>query len=107
MVIPGTSRSGITMTAGLMLGLTRQASARFSFLLSIPIILLAGGANTVKLVLQQEAVHWGLMATGVALAAVSAYLCIHFFLRLIERLSMLPFVCYRFLLGGVLLVLYW
>ena len=48
-LIPGTSRSGITMTAGLALGLTRQAAARFSFLLSIPAILMAGGYKSIKL----------------------------------------------------------
>jgi undecaprenyl pyrophosphate phosphatase UppP len=58
-VAPGTSRSGVTITAGLAMGLTRKAAARFSFLLSIPIILLAGGYLTVSLVWQPERVDWG------------------------------------------------
>jgi undecaprenyl-diphosphatase len=105
-LVPGTSRSGITMTAGLMLGLTREAAARFSFLLSIPIIVLAGGLNTVELLQSDHHLPWAFLATGTAIACVSAYLCIHFFLKLIERISMLPFVVYRLLLGAVLLYLF-
>ena len=106
-LIPGTSRSGITMTAGLALGMTRSAAARFSFLLSIPVILMAGGYETLQLVQQAAPVAWGTMLLGILVAAVSAYLCIHFFLRLIERTGMLPFVIYRLLLGLVLLVLFY
>jgi len=106
-LIPGTSRSGITMTAGLALGLTRSAAARFSFLLSIPVILMAGGYESLQLVQQAEPVAWGPIALGTAVAAVSAYLCIHFFMRLIERVGMLPFVVYRLLLGVVLLLLFY
>ena len=106
-LIPGTSRSGITMTAGLALGLTRSAAARFSFLLSIPVILMAGGYESLQLVQQAEPVTWGPIALGTAVAAVSAYLCIHFFMRLIERVGMLPFVVYRLLLGVVLLLLFY
>jgi undecaprenyl-diphosphatase len=106
-LIPGTSRSGITMTAALALGLTRSAAARFSFLLSIPVILMAGGYESLQLVQQAEAVAWGPIALGTATAAVSAYLCIHFFMRLIERVGMLPFVVYRLLLGVVLLLLFY
>ena len=105
-LIPGTSRSGITMTAGLALGLTRSAAARFSFLLSIPVIVMAGGYETLQLVRQAASVAWGDLVLGTALAALSAYLCIHFFLRLIERIGMLPFVIYRLLLGVVLLALF-
>ncbi len=102
-LIPGTSRSGITMTAGLALGLTRTAAARFSFLLSIPVIAMAGVYETGKLVQQAAAVDWGALLLGIAVSAVSAWLCIHFFLKLIERIGMLPFVIYRMLLGAVLL----
>ena len=106
-LVPGTSRSGITMTAALALGLTRSAAARFSFLLSIPVILMAGGFESLKLVQQLEPVAWGSILTGTAIAAASAYLCIHFFMRLIERVGMLPFVIYRLLLGVFLLVLFY
>jgi undecaprenyl-diphosphatase len=102
-LIPGTSRSGITMTMGLALGLSRSAAARFSFLMSIPIIILAGGYEGLKLVEEAAPVDWYALLLGTTVSAVSAFLCIHFFLRLIERVGMMPFVIYRLLLGGVLL----
>ena len=105
-LIPGTSRSGITMTAGLMMGLTRAAAARFSFLLSIPVILLAGGLHTLELVKSESLVDWNALLFGTAISALSAYLCIHFFLKLLERIGMFPFVVYRLLLGAVLLAIY-
>jgi undecaprenyl-diphosphatase len=106
-LIPGTSRSGITITAGLLLGLSRQAAARFSFLLSIPVILLAGGLYTVKLVQAGVEVDWSVLIGGALLSGLTAYLCIHYFLKLLERIGMLPFVIYRLLLGAVLLVIFW
>ncbi|KFZ28935.1 UDP pyrophosphate phosphatase [Pseudidiomarina atlantica] len=102
-LIPGTSRSGITMTAGLLLGLTRSDAARFSFLLSIPVILLAGGYKGLQLVQQTAPVAWDLVAIGTLVAFVSAYVCIKLFLQVIEKMGMLPFVIYRLLLGVVLL----
>jgi undecaprenyl-diphosphatase len=102
-MIPGTSRSGITMTAGLMLGLDRESSARFSFLLSIPTILGAGILVTWDLVKADEAVDWLAMGLGAAFSFVSAYACIYLFLAWISRLGMTPFVIYRLLLGVVLL----
>jgi undecaprenyl-diphosphatase len=102
-LIPGTSRSGITMTAGMMLGLTREAAARFSFLLSIPTILMSGSLVTFELATNPAPVDWQAMLSGALLSFVSAYLCIQLFLRLIGRIGMLPFVIYRLLLGGVLI----
>ncbi|QEP44202.1 undecaprenyl-diphosphate phosphatase [Ectothiorhodospiraceae bacterium BW-2] len=105
-LIPGTSRSGITMTAALMLGLSRSAAARFSFLLSIPVIVLAGGLNGLDLIQQSEPVDWFSLGLGTVLAALSAYAAIHTFLKLLEQIGMVPFVIYRLLLGGLLLWLY-
>ena len=105
-LIPGTSRSGITMTMGLALGLSRSGAARFSFLLSIPIIILAGSYESLKLVEETAPVAWHALLLGTAVSAISAFLCIHYFLRLIERVGMMPFVIYRLVLGGVLLWLY-
>ncbi|QJR80306.1 undecaprenyl-diphosphate phosphatase [Alteromonas pelagimontana] len=102
-LIPGTSRSGITMTAALMLGLDRESSARFSFLLSIPVILGAGALATLELVESNTAVDWSALFYGAAFSFVSAYLCIYLFLSWISRIGMLPFVIYRLLLGAVLL----
>lgn len=101
-LIPGTSRSGITITAGLMLGLTRSAAARFSFLLSIPVIALSGMLVTVDLVQAETVVDWQSLITGSLISGLSAYACIHFFLKLLDRIGMVPFVVYRLLLGAVL-----
>lgn len=106
-IIPGTSRSGITMTAGLMLGLTRQAASRFSFLMAIPTILLAGGLETLELAQSAEPVDWLSLLLGGVLSFGFAYLTIHYFLKFIERISMLPFVIYRVLLGVVIFYLVW
>jgi len=103
-IMPGTSRSGITMTAGLMLGLTRRAASRFSFLLAIPTILMSGALVTLELVQSDLPVMWNELLLGAALSFVSAYLCIHFFLKAIEKIGMLPFVAYRLLLGFALLI---
>ena len=102
-LIPGTSRSGITMTAGLMIGLNRESCARFSFLLSIPVILGAGLLATVDLLQANDPVDWRALLYGAAFSFVSAYLCIFLFLSWISRIGMLPFVIYRILLGCVLL----
>ena len=94
-LIPGTSRSGITMTAALLLGLSRESAARFSFLLSIPIILASGVLQTVEFYQSSLSVDWFALLLAVILSAFSAGVCIHFFLRLIEKIGMLPFVIYR------------
>lgn len=103
-LIPGTSRSGVTMTAGLALGLRRESAARFSFLLAIPVIALAGGLEATKAWASDAPVAWSAMAAATVIAAASAYACIHAFLGLVERVGMLPFVAYRLVLGAVLLV---
>lgn len=104
-ILPGTSRSGITMTAALFLGLTREAASRFSFLLAIPTILMAGVLATRDLIQSSAPIDGWALVSGALLSFLVAYLTIHFFLRFIERVSMWPFVLYRLLLGGVLLVL--
>lgn len=106
-LIPGTSRSGITMTAGLFMGLTRQAAARFSFLLSIPTIVLAGGYNGLHLLKQGHPIDWMALLLGIVLSGVTAYLVIHYFLKLLDRMGMLPFLIYRLVLGAVLLAVFW
>jgi len=103
-LIPGTSRSGITMTIALLLGLTRKAAARFSFLLSIPVILLAGTSETLTLLNQNTSVNWVALGFGVVFSALSAYLCIRVFISLLDRIGMLPFVLYRVALGIVLFI---
>ncbi len=107
-LIPGTSRSGITMTAGLMRGLTRNAAARFSFLLSVPVLVLAGGLEAVSLATDPSVApaEWTDLMLGVVVSGIAAYLCIDLFLRLLERIGMIPFVVYRLFLGVLLLWLY-
>ena len=104
-LIPGTSRSGITITTALALGYDRQSAARFSFLLAIPVIVLSGGYKGLQLVGESSAVAWGDILLGVGLSAVTAFLCIHFFLALVNRIGMMPFVWYRLVLGGYLCTL--
>ena len=105
-LIPGTSRSGITITAGLMLGLTREAAARFSFLLSIPTLLASNVLVGRDLLASDAPVEWGTLLLGTVVAGVSAYACIGLFIRLLSRTGMLPYVIYRVVLGMVLLVLF-
>ena len=104
-LIPGTSRSGITMTAGLWLGLNRAAASRFSFLLSIPTILASSALVTRDLLQSEAVVDWYALGLGVVLSGATAYLAISLFLRFIERIGMWPFVIYRLLLGGIILIL--
>ena len=105
-LIPGASRSGVTMTAGMWLGLTRVETARFSFLLAIPTILAAtvyGGYRAIQSDINAEL---QLILGVVACSAITAFLCIHWFLKLVSKIGMLPFVIYRILLGGILLFFY-
>jgi len=105
-LIPGTSRSGITITAGLMLGLTRSAAARFSFLLSIPVIVLAGMLELLDLINGNTRLPWSDFLLGAFASGVTAYLCIHYFLKLLDQVGMLPFIIYRLLLGVFLLLVF-
>ena len=106
-LIPGTSRSGITMSAALILGFTWEAAAKFSFLMSIPIIL---GSSMLKAydasVLTQANVDLPILAYGILISALIAYSCIHFFLLLIEKIGILPFVVYRVGLGIILFLIH-
>lgn len=112
-LIPGVSRSGITMTTALFRNSTRTAAARFSFLLSTPVIVGAGileGSRFVAQMGKAEAAApqpgWGVLAVGTVFAAVTGFLCIRFFLRYLQTGSFTPFVIYRFVLAGAVLVYY-
>ncbi|NNC38489.1 MAG: undecaprenyl-diphosphate phosphatase [Acidimicrobiales bacterium] len=102
--IPGTSRSGITMTAARALGYTRTESARFSMLMAIPIIGAGGCFAFIKLLRSGGGnASWmdGLVVAGLSL--IAAYFAIYVFMRLIEKISFLPFMIYRVALGVILL----
>jgi undecaprenyl-diphosphatase len=105
-LFPGTSRSGITITAALLLGLSREGASRFSFLLSIPVILLAGGLQAFQLLQMPERTDWMALVTGIILSGISAFVCIHYFLAFIRRIGMQPFVVYRIVLGLVLIAVF-
>jgi undecaprenyl-diphosphatase len=103
---PGVSRSGVTMVAGLLVGLKREAAARFSFLMSIPII--GGAALYSGIGLVQEGLPEGTAAAfvaGMASAALSGFAAIWFLLAYLRRHSFMPFVLYRFAVGGGALLL--
>lgn len=104
-LIPGTSRSGITITAGLFLGLNREAASRFSFLMAIPITALAAGAKLVDMIEEPVAVDWLALFIGTLLSAVTAFLAIHYFLKWLNRFGLWPYVWYRLALGAMLLAL--
>ncbi len=93
------------MTAALLLGFQRDAAARFSFLMSIPIITLSGGYKGLELI-SEAAPQWDLIAIGVVVSALSAYACVYWFMAVIERMGMLPFVLYRIVLAAILFALF-
>lgn len=105
-LIPGTSRSGITITAGLFLGMSREAATRFSFLLSIPIIGAAGLLSTIDVLQSGQTIDLGPLIIGFIVAVIATYACIHYFLAFIRRIGMQPFVAYRVILGSLLLLFY-
>ncbi len=104
-LVPGTSRSGITITAGRFLGIARLDAARFSFLLSVPVILLASLYEAGKLALDDESVNGSELVPGIAVSAIVAYLTIGFFMRVVGRIGLLPFALYRLALAAVILYL--
>ncbi|WP_035516175.1 undecaprenyl-diphosphate phosphatase [Pseudohaliea rubra] len=105
-LVPGTSRSGITMTAAMLLGVGRTAAARFSFLLSIPVIAGAGLLKVAQLASAPAAVPWLPLALAALLAGLCAYSCIALFLRWVDRIGLLPFAAYRVCLSLVLYALW-
>ena len=104
-LLPGVSRSGSTLTAALALGFKREEAARFSFLIGLPAIALAGLKEVFELHKAHLDAHgWSVLAVGLAVASVSAFVAIWALMRVLERYSSWPFVIYRGLLGVFLLV---
>ena len=102
-LVPGASRSGVTITAALLVGLGRQGAARFSFLLAIPTIAGAALLTAVDARTAPEVVPWTYLGLGFAVSAVAAYACIRAFIALVNRTGMTPYVVYRLALGAALL----
>lgn len=105
-LIPGTSRSGITITAGLFLGLSATAASRFSFLLAIPTIGAIALAELIKVSFIDITDNGVELSIALIISFLVAYISIDMFLKLIDRIGFTPFVIYRLLLGGWLLM-YW
>ncbi len=103
-LIPGASRSGVTMTAGRLLGFERQDAARFSMLLSIPTILGAGTLATLDLMEAGDVALTGAALLAACLSFLAALVAIALLMRWLRRADFTPFVIYRILLGGGLLV---
>lgn len=102
-LVPGTSRSGITISAAMFLGFRRQDAARFSFLLSVPVILLATGYESLQLFIDGTQIPWAQLAIGASISALVAYLSIDFFMRFVNVIGLLPFALYRLGLAGIVL----
>jgi undecaprenyl-diphosphatase len=106
-LVPGTSRSGVTMTAALLLGFARPAAARFAFLLAIPIGLLVGAKQLADVLSGLPlGVPPGAVAIGIAVSAVAGYAVIAFLLDWVRRRSLAPFALYRVALGLALFMLF-
>lgn len=102
-LIPGTSRSGITITAGRFLGLGPDAAARFSFLLAIPIVAASGSYGILSIAGGQAPIDWAQFLLALLFAALAGWFCIAAFLALLKRVGLMPFIIYRLLLGAALL----
>jgi len=101
-LVPGTSRSGITITAGLFLGMSRETASRFSFLLAIPITALASGVKLLEVAMSDVAVDWNGFLIGGITSFLMAITAIHFFLKWLNKVGMWPYVIYRIILAGVI-----
>ncbi|RUO77723.1 undecaprenyl-diphosphate phosphatase [Idiomarina seosinensis] len=103
-LVPGTSRSGATITAGLFMGLNRETASKFSFYMAIPITLGAALIKLLSIASDNVAVDWnGFLIGGIA-SFVTAITAIHFFLKWLNDFGMWPYVIYRLVLAAVL---YW
>ena len=102
-LVPGTSRSGITIMMGRMLGFNADTAARFSFLLSIPVIAAAGGYGILRMLLNDSPIDWLQFGLAVVLSAIAGWICIAAFLALLRRVGLVPFIVYRLILGVALL----
>lgn len=105
-LIPGTSRSGITITAALFLGFTRTEAARFSMLLGIPAIAGAGTLSTIDIINSGDTILQTDALISGALSFITAYAAIFIMMRWLKSSTFTPFVIYRMILGGVLLFVF-
>ena len=103
-LVPGVSRSGATISGGLLMGYTREAAARYSFLLAVPAVL-ASGLFELKDAMESDHVSWGPTLFATVIAFASGYAVIAWFMKWISTKSFMPFVWYRVALGIVIIAL--
>ncbi len=103
-LIPGASRSGVTMSAGMALGLSKTQAAKFSFLLAIPAILMTTAYGAIKLIAAPQAYDLIGVVVIVSLSFLAAWLCIHWFIKYIERFDFVWFMHYRLVLALLILL---
>lgn len=104
-LIPGASRSGVTMTAGMSLGLSKQTAARFSFLMAIPAILMSSGYAAIKWYQQPQIFDLTTVGSVILLSFITALISIHLFMKVIAKLDFIWFMFYRLILAFLLLTL--
>ncbi|GAX88359.1 undecaprenyl-diphosphatase [Lebetimonas natsushimae] len=104
-LIPGTSRSGATIVGGMLGGLTRKTAADFSFLLAIPTMFAASGYEFLKNIHNFKNQNGIVLAVGFIISFISAYIAVKWFLRFVEKYTLIPFGIYRIVFGFALLYL--
>jgi len=105
-LIPGTSRAGSTIVGALLVGLSRKASAEFSFLLAVPVMLAASGFDLLKNYREFSSADMGSLLVGFVVSFVVAYFVMRVFIRFLEKFTFVAFGVYRILFGILLLVLF-
>ncbi len=106
-LLPGFSRAGSTIAGGMLMGLTRVEAARFSFLLAIPVILGVGIKNLLGFLTSNESVDWLAIFVASAVACITAFVVIHYFLAFLRRFTLWPFIWYTCVLSIFILALFW
>ena len=105
-LVPGMSRSGVTISGGMLLGLSRTEAARFAFLLSIPIITGAGLKKLLELIVNKEAIQWLPLLVGTMVSFFISLCAIHFLLKFVRNHSLWPFIWYRIILASFVLFVF-
>lgn len=105
-LVPGMSRSGASISGGMLLGLSRSEAARFSFLLAIPILMGSGSKKLIDLIQSKEQIEWMSLVIGSSVSFIVGLLAIHFLLTFIRRHSLWPFIWYRLLLAAFVAYIY-
>lgn len=104
-LVPGMSRSGSSIVGGMLLGLTRSEAARFSFLLSIPILGGSGAKKLLDLMTESTSFDWGALVIAAVVAFISGLFAIHFMISFVRRHSLWPFIWYRIILASIVILL--